>query len=67
MGGLFGGGVKMPEPPKVVRMPTENDEEQRQAAARFREESRRRKGRQSTILTQQLNETIGSSGTKLGA
>ena len=65
--GLFGGGVQMPPPPKVVRMPTEDDPSQRAAAMRFRESTRRRKGRESTILTQQLNDAIGSSGQKLGA
>jgi hypothetical protein len=59
-----------PEPlpePKPVRMPTMADPSLLEAAQRRREEILRRKGRMSTILSDNLRESTGSSGQKLGA
>ena len=55
------------EAPKPVRMPTETDPDILAAAQRTRENATRRKGRLSTILTDQTKSTVGSSGQKLGA
>lgn len=67
MGGLF----SSPKPPKMpeikpVRMPTMNDPNAEKAAQRFRQEAFRRKGRQSTIMTDMLRDATGSSGQTLG-
>lgn len=51
--------------PKPLRMPNENDMSVMDAAKRTRAEAMRRRGRQSTILTDASG--IGSSGQKLGA
>lgn len=69
MGSLFGGGdmPKPPPPPKPVRMPVETDPDIVAAAQRTREAALQRKGRLSTILTDQTKQTVGSSGQKLGA
>jgi hypothetical protein len=48
-------------------MPTETDPSIMEASKRSRRAAMARHGRQSTILTDQLQETIGSSGQKLGA
>jgi hypothetical protein len=48
-------------------MPTETDPSIDAAAQRMRENALRRSGRLSTILTDQTQETTGSSGQKLGA
>jgi hypothetical protein len=66
MASLFS-GPKLPPPPKTVRMPTEMDPEVRAAGLRARESAMRRTGRLSTIMTDQTQETTGSSGQKLGA
>ena len=72
MGGLFGGGPKPPQPqplpkPRVVRQPTETDPDVEAAARRTRQTALRRRGRASTILTDQNRATVGSGGQKLGA
>lgn len=76
MGGLFGGGkaapVAAPQPlelptPKVQRMPTETDPSVLAAAQRTRSAAMRRTGRLSTILTDNTESVVGSSGQKLGA
>lgn len=78
MSGLFGGGGSSPSPhagildgglpkPRVVRMPTETDPSILEASKRLRENALKRTGRMSTILTDQLNRTVGSSGSSLGA
>lgn len=68
MGGLFG---KPKAPPvqhgKTVRMATEQDPEILAATQRTKLDALRRAGRQSTILTDALRTTTGSSGQKLGA
>ena len=66
MGGLFK-TPKAPEPPKPVRMPTPQDPEIEAAAKRTRAKALERRGRLSTILTDQTGNTVGSSGQKLGA
>ena len=74
MGGLFGGGspvVSAITPtglPKLrpQRMPTENDPAVLAAAQRTRENALRRRGRLSTIMTDDNNSMIGSSGKTLG-
>ena len=58
---------KLPEPPKPVRMPNETDPDVLAAAQRTRAAAMKRKGRLSTILTDQTMSTVGSSGSKLGA
>lgn len=67
MGGLFS-KPKTPEMPtiKPVRMPTVNDPNADKAAERFRADALRRKGRQSTIMTDALRDATGSSGQSLG-
>jgi hypothetical protein len=66
MKNLFG-SPKAPEAPKPVRMPTATDPDVEAASRRTRESALKRKGRQSTILTDQLGSVVGSSGQKLGA
>jgi len=69
---LFGGGSagqmasQLPTP-KAQRMPTETDPEVLAAAKRTRDAAMQRRGRMSTIMTDQLQSTVGSSGSKLGA
>lgn len=53
--------------PQPVRMPRANDPSLMEAAQRRREEMKRRAGRMSTILSDNLREVTGSSGQKLGA
>lgn len=70
MASLFGGGTpampKMPEP-KVTRMPGEQDPSIIAAGKRTRDSYMRRKGRQSTIMTENLGSSVvGSSGKSLG-
>ena len=72
MSGLFGGGgtppppPKMPEP-KVTRMPAETDPSIVAAGKRTREKYMRRKGRLSTIMTDNIGSSVvGSSGKQLG-
>lgn len=67
MGKLFGGGSKpaAPPPAPVVRMPVETDPSVLAAGERARAEARRRSGRLSTILSDNLRGLTGSSG-KLG-
>lgn len=60
-------GPKAPEPPKPTRMPTQTDPEVEAASKRTRASALNRKGRLSTILTDQTSSTVGSSGQKLGA
>ena len=74
MAGLFGSSPQPQAPlptPKVTRMPNETDPEILSAASRTRAAALMRKGRLSTILTDQTKETgaglVGSSGQKLGA
>jgi hypothetical protein len=76
MGGM---SAPKPTPPKVVRMPNEQDTAALEAAKRQREAVMARKGRLSTIMTDQGQSraglgggssgdaTIGSSGKALGA
>lgn len=68
MSGLFSKPKtpEMPPPPKPVRMPTLNDPNAEKAAQRFRQDAFRRKGRQSTIMTDMLRDAAGSSGQTLG-
>jgi hypothetical protein len=66
MKNLFG-TPKMPEPPKPTRMPTATDPDVEAASRRTRESALKRKGRLSTILTDQTSSVVGSSGQKLGA
>lgn len=54
-------------PPRVVRMPTETDPDILAAQQRTRQAAMRRTGRQSTILTDNTRDTVGSSGRALGA
>lgn len=58
---------KLPPPPKPVRMPTATDPDIEAASRRTRQNAMKRKGRLSTILTDQTQSTVGSSGQKLGA
>jgi len=78
IGSFFSGGqmkapvIKMPaalqSKPKVMRMPTDQDAESiQEARSRMRSMAKKRKGRVSTILTENLNKTTGSSGGSLGA
>jgi hypothetical protein len=71
MAGIFGGGAaakqKLPEV-KPTRMPTETDPTIVAAAERTRKKIGSRKGRQSTMMTDSISESmIGSSGKSLGA
>jgi hypothetical protein len=70
MGGMFSKPkvpeVQAPPEPKVVRMPTVDDPNAEKAASRFRKAAMSRKGRRSSILTDNLREATGSSGSSLG-
>lgn len=69
MGGLFSkpSAPKIEAPKvKVQRMPVAEDPNASQAAQRYRAEAAQRKGRRSTILSDQLKEMTGSSGQRLG-
>lgn len=70
MSGLFK-TPRLPDPPKPIRMPIQEDPEITAAAQRGTTAALRRQGRLSTILTDQLRDTagsmVGSSGKKLGA
>lgn len=69
MAGLFGGSkVQAPPTPKPVRMPTLQDPNAAKAKAQRLELIRRRRGRQSTIMTSDPSgDMVGSSGQSLGA
>jgi hypothetical protein len=69
MSGLFSSPSIPPPPslPKPVRMPTETDPSILDAAKRNRAAAYNRTGRLSTIMTDNLQNTVGSSGQKLGA
>lgn len=67
MGSLFAPKVPKPEAPSPVRMPTATDPTVQAAAQRTRASALQRKGRLSTILTDHISSTVGSSGQKLGA
>ena len=68
MGKLFGGGAgAMPDKTRPVRMPTEQDPTILAAAERAKRAAQGRRGRQGTILTDQLSGVVGSSGQRLGA
>lgn len=73
MSGMFSpktNATPTPEPPptpKPVRMPTATDPSIAAAAQRTRSNVMRRKGRLSTIMTDQTGAVAGSSGQKLGA
>jgi hypothetical protein len=70
MGGLFSAPkVETPkiEKPRPIRMPTETDADMASAAQRTRKAAINRRGRLSTILTDQTKGITGSSGQKLGA
>lgn len=67
MSSLLSPKVKPPPQPKKVRMPTETDPDVLAAAQRTRANALKRKGRLSTILTDQTSSVVGSSGAKLGA
>ena len=56
-----------PPTPRVTRMPNETDPSIVAAGRRTRRSALQRKGRLSTILTDQTRETVGSSGQSLGA
>lgn len=58
--------IELPTP-KKVRMPTMSDDVTRSAAERTRSAALKRRGRQSTIMTDQTKSITGSSGAKLGA
>lgn len=64
---LFAPKTPKIEPPKPVRMPTATDPDIEAASKRTRERALNRKGRLSTILTDQTSSVVGSSGQKLGA
>lgn len=69
---MFGKAGPAPQPlpelpkPTPVRMPVADDPALLEAAQRRRESMMRRAGRMSTILSDNLREVTGSSGTKLG-
>jgi hypothetical protein len=64
----MGGQASAPLPkPRVTRMPTETDPSILEAAKRTRKAAMMRSGRMSTIMTDNLQSTIGSSGSTLGA
>lgn len=63
---IQGPAAQLPEP-KVIRQPTETDPSVLAASQRTRQAAMRRSGRLSTIMTDQLQGTVGSSGSKLGA
>ena len=56
-----------PPVPKPTRMPFQTDPDVLAAGQRTREAAMRRQGRLATILTDQTQQTVGSSGRKLGA
>ncbi len=60
---------KAPRPvaPPVTRVPTRTDPSVIAAGRKTRSAALSRFGRQGTILTDRINQTIGSSGLKLGA
>jgi hypothetical protein len=64
---LFAPKTAAPAAPQPVRKPTITDPDVAAAAQRTRESALKRKGRLSTILTDQTNDVVGSSGQKLGA
>lgn len=64
---MFSPKVPKVRDPKPVRMPTETDPDVLAAAQRTRAAALKRRGRLSTILTDQTQGVVGSSGTKLGA
>ena len=71
MGGIFGGSPKIPDlppipKPKVVRLPTPDDPESIERQRRIKQAALRRGGRGSTILTEGLGKSVGSSGQTLG-
>lgn len=67
MGGLFSTPkAKQPEDPDPVRMPTPTDPALEAASARAKADALRRRGRRSTILTDNLQSMTGSSGQSLG-
>lgn len=69
MGGMFSKPKipPMPEPPKPIRMPVQQDPEIVAAGKRAKESALRRSGRQATILTRNLQGTSGASrSSKLG-
>ena len=69
MSGLFG-SPQSPSPlptPKVTRMPVETDPDILAAAQRTRKAALQRRGRLSTIMTDNTQSVIGSSGKSLGA
>ena len=55
-----------PKTPAKQRMPTQTSPDVTDAVARRREMQRRRAGRNATILTDDLSQITGSSGSKLG-
>lgn len=65
--GLLFKAPKAPLTPTPTRMPTATDPAVQAAAQRTRASALQRKGRLSTILTDQTSSTVGSSGQKLGA
>lgn len=71
MSGLFGSqSISTPATlptPKPTRMPTETDPDILAAAQRTRKAALARRGRLSTIMTDQTQSVIGSSGKALGA
>ena len=70
MGGMFDKPNVMPmvppEKPRPIRMPNEMDPSIIAAGERTREAAMRRKGRLSTLLTDNTQQTVGSSGQSLG-
>jgi len=54
------------EAPSYKRMPVATDRETLMAGMRTRANALRRKGRQSTILTDRAREVVGSGSEKLG-
>ena len=65
MGSLFS-KPKAPAAPKSVRMPVESDPDVLAAGERAKRGAMSRSGRMSTILTDQTQGVVGSSGQKLG-
>lgn len=53
--------------PRPIRMPFEGDESLVEASRRTRASALKRRGRSSTIMTDGIKETTGSSGQSLGA
>lgn len=67
MGKLFGGGGKATKLPEPVRMPSPGDTALREAQRLQIEQMRPRAGRQSTILSENLNRNVNGSAGTLGA